>query len=1063
MNRRTLLRTTAHLLLATSLLPGLITLPARADLQQNLQPMLDDDMVTLTVSLNPDSWKYVISKAMQGGKIKVRMTDADDQPADAADKQAGNGQPDKHTASVTELPPEFSKLADLLQNQLHFDPVFDGLANIGSHLTLAYRPYADSDGQLMFSLNVNSPERTAALLERLQQLMSDGGQQLMHQENFGPYAIYHLDFASAVADKAGQKSKKKSKAGEGPIPEEFDHAHLAVVGHNLIGSIGANADLLKRMMYLDRVLPPDSRFHLANNPRFAPVKDYLGKEPMWIFADMPAISERVRSFLTHDTSDAEEKQLIETIISSVTGPYGGVGMGLNIQADGVHIKGFNAPDWQNMSAAEKAELEASQAQPAHPLTGFQQHMPGEPLLLSARQNVDYHLAHPPAALNSLTQLMPWLTQEHVRDAVKRIFNVDYQDEFLPAFDGRMGFGIFTPPADDEVPDLVMYLGVKNEQAFDQMMQQHFRITFGEVGKVFAEATGIDEDEDSASASPVNENMHTLQVMVETYGVDWGGMYPPNLDTLSKEAKKSDYWKELENPVTGGQGKALDDYGAFKGQAAQAGEVFYEPIRQDGQITSYRIYGYDPGGKLFVVSNEDVGQNPVRSDLPVVQVKPSQPEPAESLKPRQIEVWQNIPIYEFPVQEQIQAMVAGEKAEKAAAQKDALETNLQTLNGMLANYGAEHEDHYPASAGELDAFIAASEEPESTFDDISNPVTEASGLGKAVADYAALGDKPGVDKAGMIFYRPVGKKSAQGYERFELYAYASDGELQKFDSETEESTVVRTDLPQVESGEAEDMAKLLSKVQPVFARKNDVWMLAMNVPALKNALSGKVRPVRLEDQIARDKMQNPSVLFFLDMLSSGRYLDRFLPAEVKQDNDFQQLAQAMSPWHSLFIASRVLGKQGTAGVMDINADLDHVDFAKLGKFFEESAGNITSAQQRAKTSSVKANMHTLQTMVETYAVDWGGCYPKDIAMLEKEAKSSSASYWKDLTNPFNQDLPALKDYSQNQAGEDDAGQALYKPGTQDQSIGCITYYEIFGNDADGQPIQDKGKDFILSNS
>ena len=44
--------------------------------------------------------------------------------------------------------------------------------------------------------------------------------------------------------------------------------------------------------------------------------------------------------------------------------------------------------------------------------------------------------------------MPWLTQEHVRDAVKRIFNVDYQDEFLPAFDGRMGFGIFTPPAEE---------------------------------------------------------------------------------------------------------------------------------------------------------------------------------------------------------------------------------------------------------------------------------------------------------------------------------------------------------------------------------------------------------------------------------------------------------------------------------------------------------------------------------------------------------------------------------------------------------------------------------------
>jgi type II secretory pathway pseudopilin PulG len=33
-------------------------------------------------------------------------------------------------------------------------------------------------------------------------------------------------------------------------------------------------------------------------------------------------------------------------------------------------------------------------------------------------------------------------------------------------------------------------------------------------------------------------------------------------------------------------------------------------------------------------------------------------------------------------------------------------------------------------------------------------------------------------------------------------------------------------------------------------------------------------------------------------------------------------------------------------------------------------NFIAAQDRAKLSSVKANMHTVQTMLETYAVDWG---------------------------------------------------------------------------------------------
>ena len=40
-------------------------------------------------------------------------------------------------------------------------------------------------------------------------------------------------------------------------------------------------------------------------------------------------------------------------------------------------------------------------------------------------------------------------------------------------------------------------------------------------------------------------------------------------------------------------------------------------------------------------------------------------------------------------------------------------------------------------------------------------------------------------------------------------------------------------------------------------------------------------------------------------------------------------------------------------------------------------NFIGAQDRAKISSVKANMHTVQTMLETYGVDWGGTYPTTV--------------------------------------------------------------------------------------
>lgn len=43
------------------------------------------------------------------------------------------------------------------------------------------------------------------------------------------------------------------------------------------------------------------------------------------------------------------------------------------------------------------------------------------------------------------------------------------------------------------------------------------------------------------------------------------------------------------------------------------------------------------------------------------------------------------------------------------------------------------------------------------------------------------------------------------------------------------------------------------------------------------------------------------------------------------------------------------------------------------------------------------MHTLQFMLETYAVDWGGIYPKKIRSLRQEAMAGG--YWKAFTNPY----------------------------------------------------------------
>lgn len=120
--------------------------------------------------------------------------------------------------------------------------------------------------------------------------------------------------------------------------------------------------------------------------------------------------------------------------------------------------------------------------------------------------------------------------------------------------------------------------------------------------------------------------------------------------------------------------------------------------------------------------------------------------------------------------------------------------------------------------------------------------------------------------------------------------------------------------------------------------------------------------------------------------------------------------------------------------------------------------------REKLSSVKANMHTLQTIVETYAVDYGGVYPSNLSALRYEAKRPGREYWKEFTNPLTgksgahlsyDDLPAL-----SKADKALAGQVIYAPVP---SCGPITRYYIYGLDREGERIQDKGQALTLSNS
>lgn len=123
--------------------------------------------------------------------------------------------------------------------------------------------------------------------------------------------------------------------------------------------------------------------------------------------------------------------------------------------------------------------------------------------------------------------------------------------------------------------------------------------------------------------------------------------------------------------------------------------------------------------------------------------------------------------------------------------------------------------------------------------------------------------------------------------------------------------------------------------------------------------------------------------------------------------------------------------------------------------------------RPPSSSVKANMHTVQTMVETYAVDWGGIYPATLKALEIEAKKTeTTAYWKEITNPITGYTGvgrALIDMGQSPQEGVVVYQAVYAKDPSAEGKTAALSYVLYGYEKATERIQDKGRDYFLSNS
>lgn len=157
----------------------------------------------------------------------------------------------------------------------------------------------------------------------------------------------------------------------------------------------------------------------------------------------------------------------------------------------------------------------------------------------------------------------------------------------------------------------------------------------------------------------------------------------------------------------------------------------------------------------------------------------------------------------------------------------------------------------------------------------------------------------------------------------------------------------------------------------------------------------------------------------------------------------------------------LGQMGVQKSVGIKVQYDRASFSikllPIPLLLFAGAVNLTQSipdHSRQKESTVKANMYTLQTMVETYYLDHG-IYPNSVGELTQAAQKEPHPYWKPLRNP----------YLSYQSQDNERQKALKNE--QDAKIINRPWYDFWSGDAPKREpgtitykVKDGGKRYLI---
>ncbi len=420
---------------------------------------------------------------------------------------------------------EFKELMATFEKK-GLDLTSDVLPIFGSHISVA--GYADQQVEnkkieVLFSIDLSSASAGQALLDKLQKL------------NDPDFSVKTESHEGRTFLLVSEKKKQKQEMVVG----------LVVSGQNLLISAAPNTSLLKRAL----AAQGSRSGNVLSQAGFHKTFQRFKMEPLWGWAD-----NRFEDPFLHALGQRSDQKLFQQG-AALQALWAGTGFSARPSQQGLSMQ-FYTPLAQNIPAEWQAFYARWAAPASVPLKGLLDALPAQPLFVMSGQKLNlyadlgFYPEGPSQASQDMKKMMTTLeaTWKELLPAVET--GMDLKKDLLPHLDGRYGMAMDVNP--DGIPQVLAYLGVKPESQakLGPLLRDKFKLD----PALLDEFTGAST---KAKASRVKANMRSLEVAVETYGVDWGGLYPESVARLEKAAQgASPYWLELTNPVNQSKGTGL---------------------------------------------------------------------------------------------------------------------------------------------------------------------------------------------------------------------------------------------------------------------------------------------------------------------------------------------------------------------------------------------------------------------------------------------------------------------------------------------------------------------------